>query len=127
MDRRPGALLATAPTIATAARGAHDVHADFFRSVGCGELRQLVLPVEPVADLEPELAPLVGMDEKIAVLVDQKDSMARAGAVTDGGKSGTQIDVDDQDAERFALGGVDRRRHAHHRYIGDLDDAMFRG
>ena len=101
---------------------------DFRAALGCSgqwrQMREVGLPVGLLAEQPAELLRAIGMNEIIALLVDDVNVLAaphrRSGTV----ERPPHIDVDHEDAERLAVLGKDRRRDAERRPVDFLDLAV---
>ena len=101
---------------------------DFRAALRCSGLRRQVrevgFPVVRLAEQQAEFARTIGVNEIVALLVDDVDGLAsshrRPGAV----ECAPHIDIDHENAERFAVVGRDRRRDAKRRPVHFLDKSV---
>jgi hypothetical protein len=116
-DRRTAAEAQGLPTEAEGRAGSVHQHGGGGAIVreDVGELGKLVLDAQRLAARRAEFTALIRMQQIGAVLVHHIETPAFlffAGRA-DRRKSGAHVEIDDQDAERLAVGGKDRRGHPH--------------
>ncbi len=89
-----------------------------------GKPGQLLLPAVALAELETEGMAGVRVQQEVAIGIDQVDQRILVHGGADPFEDRTQVEVDDDDAERLASGVVQRRGEAHHRHVRHFQRAM---
>ena len=87
----------------------------------CGKSR---FPVVRLAQQPAEFARAIGVNEIVALLVDDVDGLARPTDDRTRSNAAPHIDIDHENAERFAVVGEDRRRDAKRRPVRLLDQSV---
>lgn len=92
-----------------------------------GKIRKIVRPTVLLlpAEVAGEFAGPVRVDEIIAFGVDDINRVAQTRRLPDTVERRAHIDIDDNDAERLAVGSLKLGGDAQRRYVRDFDGAVF--
>ena len=88
------------------------------------QMRKVGFPVVRLAEQRAEFARTIGMNEIVALPVDDVDRLARQHRRPHAVECPPHIDIDHENAERLAVIGEDRRRDAYRRPVRLLDQSV---